>query len=148
MRRRRGTGRPVAPLAAQRRAVLAGSPELQERGRPKFADIVVALAGALRNRGVDADNARLLASVGVAIFQSGFDRWIDDPHAASLSMRIREAAEELAGAVAPTLPPYTPHDEHPSRRATIPERQPMTMATPCPLPPAPRQLWRGRNYRT
>jgi AcrR family transcriptional regulator len=98
----------VAPLAAQRRAVLAGSPELQERGRTKFADVAVALAGALRNRGVDAGQARLLASVGVAIFQSGFDRWVDDPDAASLSTRIREAAEELAGAVAPNAAPVWP----------------------------------------
>jgi AcrR family transcriptional regulator len=91
----------VAPLAAQRRAVVAGSPELQERGRTKFANIAVALAGALGERGVDAGSARLLASVGVAIFQSGFDRWVDDPDAASLSMRISEVAEQLAGAMAP-----------------------------------------------
>ena len=45
--------------------------------------------------------ARLLASVGVTIFQTGFDHWVDDPDAASLAMRIREAAEQLAGAVAP-----------------------------------------------
>jgi AcrR family transcriptional regulator len=90
----------VAPLAAQRRAVVAGSPELQERGRTKFADVAVALAGALGKRGVDDDTARLLASVGVAIFQSGFDRWVDDPVAASLPMRIGEVAEQLAGAVA------------------------------------------------
>jgi len=91
----------VAPLAAQRRAVVAGSPELQERGRTKFADVAVALAGALRKRGVDASDSRLLASVGVAIFQSGFDRWVDDPDAASLSTRINEVAEQLAGVVAP-----------------------------------------------
>jgi AcrR family transcriptional regulator len=91
----------VAPLAAQRRAVVAGSPELQERGRTKFAEVAAALAGALGERGVDADDARLLASVGVAIFQSGFDRWVDDPGAGSLPMRIREVAEQLAGAMTP-----------------------------------------------
>ena len=91
----------VGPLAAQRRAVVAGSPELQERGRTKFADVTAALAGALRKRGVDAGSAQLLASVGVAIFQSGFDSWVDDPNAADLSERITEAAEQLAGAIAP-----------------------------------------------
>ena len=91
----------VGPLAAQRRAVVAGSPELQERGRTKFADVTAALAGALRKRGVDAASAQLLASVGVAIFQSGFDSWVDDPNAADLSERITEAAEQLAGAIAP-----------------------------------------------
>ncbi len=90
----------VAPLAAQRRAVVAASPELQERGRTKFADVAVALAGALGERGVDAVNARLLAGVGVAIFQNGFDRWVDDPDAAPLPVCIREAADQLAGAVA------------------------------------------------
>jgi len=91
----------VGPLAAQRRAVVAGSPELQERGRTKFADVTAALAGALRKRGMDAGSAQLLASVGVAIFQSGFDSWVDDPNAADLSERITEAAEQLAGAIAP-----------------------------------------------
>ena len=89
----------VAPLAAQRRAVVAGSPELQERGRTKFADLAVALAGALGERGVDGGDAQLLARVGVAIFQCGFDRWVDDPDAASLSARIGAAAEQLSGAV-------------------------------------------------
>jgi len=92
----------VAPLAAQRRTVVASSPELQERGRTKFADVTVALADALGKRGVDAGNARLLASVGAAVFQSGFGRWTDHPNAASLSTQIRKAAEELAGAASPT----------------------------------------------
>lgn len=92
----------VAPLAAQRRAVIAGSPELQERGRTKFAEVAAVLAGALVGRGVDAADARLLASVGVAIFQTGFDRWLDDPDAAELPRRIREAAGQLARAVAPS----------------------------------------------
>jgi hypothetical protein len=59
------------------------------------------LAGALRKRGMDAGSAQLLASVGVAIFQGGFDSWVDDPNAADLSERITEAAEQLAGAIAP-----------------------------------------------
>lgn len=91
----------VAPLAAQRRAVVAASPELQERGRTKFADISDALARALAERGTDASHARLLANVGVAIFQAGFDRWVDDPQAASLSTRIRETAEQLAATITP-----------------------------------------------
>jgi AcrR family transcriptional regulator len=111
----------VAPLAAQRRAVVAGSPELQERGRTKFADAAVALTEALAQRGVDPGNARLLASVGVAIFQTGFDHWVDDPDAASLPMRIREAAEQLAGAIAPNaaalyLPTTDPRNTRRRRR--------------------------------
>jgi len=113
----------VAPLAAQRRAVVAGSAELQERGRTKFADIAVALAGALGHRGVDAGNARLLANVGVAIFQRGFDRWVDDPDVATLSRRIHEAAKELSCAVAPdaTHPPTTAYAT-PAAETNYPKR--------------------------
>lgn len=87
--------------AAERRAVIAGSPELQERGRTKFAAVADALAAALRQRGVEASGARLLADVGVAIFRTGFDRWVDSPDGAGLAARIGEAAAELADAVRP-----------------------------------------------
>ncbi len=113
----------VAPLAAHRRAVVAASPELQERGRTKFADVAAALAAALGERGADARDARLLASVGVAIFQSGFDRWADDPQAASLATRISEAAGRLAAAIAPDAAAlYVPATDPatPSSTATIP----------------------------
>jgi AcrR family transcriptional regulator len=94
----------VAPHAAQRRAVIAGSPELQERGRTKFAEVADALAAALRQRGVEALGAGLLADVGVAIFRSGFDRWVDSPDGPDLPARIREAGAELTGAVTPVGP--------------------------------------------
>ncbi len=94
----------VAPHAAQRRAVIACSPELQERGRTKMADVGDALAAALHQRGVEVLGARLLANVGVAIFQSGFDRWVDSPDGADLAARISEAAAELTGAVTPLSP--------------------------------------------
>jgi AcrR family transcriptional regulator len=93
----------VAPHAAQRRAVIASSPELQERGRTKLAAVADALAGALRQRGVQASSARLLANVGVAIFQSGFDRWTANPDSSDLAARISEAAAELTGAVSPPI---------------------------------------------
>lgn len=97
-------GARVAPHAAQRREVIARSPELQERGRTKFADIADALATALHQRGLDPSTSRLLADVAVAIFQSGFDRWVDDPNSSDLATRIREAGAELTSAVA-TLNP-------------------------------------------
>jgi AcrR family transcriptional regulator len=94
----------VAPHAAQRRAVIAASPELQERGRTKFADVTSALVTALLKRGVEPSTARLLANVGVALFQSGFDRWVSD-QGSGLAQRIREAAGELAAAAAPASSP-------------------------------------------
>jgi AcrR family transcriptional regulator len=94
----------VAPHAAQRREVIARSPELQERGRTKFADVADALAAALHQRGMDPPDATLLADVGVAIFRSGFDQWVDGPADADLPTRIREAATRLTGAVALPIP--------------------------------------------
>ena len=89
----------VAPHAAQRREVIARSPELQERGRTKLAAVADALAAALCQRGMDAAGAALLADVGVAIFQSGFDRWVDSPDGPDLPTRIREAGAELERAI-------------------------------------------------
>jgi AcrR family transcriptional regulator len=90
----------VAPHAAQRRAVIAGSPELQERGRTKSAAVTEALVSVLRERGCSATEATLLAGVGSTIFQSGFDRWVDDPGGDDLPTRLREAGAELAQVVA------------------------------------------------
>ncbi|GLY79251.1 TetR/AcrR family transcriptional regulator [Actinoallomurus iriomotensis] len=97
-----------APLAVQRRAVVQASPELQERGRTKFAAATEAVADALRDRGTAASEATLLAQVGVAIFRTAFDRWTDQPDDIGLPARIREAAAELAaslGAVDFAAPP-------------------------------------------
>ncbi|HVV19644.1 MAG TPA: helix-turn-helix domain-containing protein [Pseudonocardiaceae bacterium] len=85
-----------APLAAQRRAVVQASPELQERGRTKFAAVTDAVAEALRDRGTTESEATLLAQVGVAIFRTAFDRWTDQPDDVGLPARIQEAAAELA----------------------------------------------------
>ncbi|MFI5609623.1 TetR/AcrR family transcriptional regulator [Amycolatopsis sp. NPDC051903] len=88
-----------APLAAQRRAVVQASPELQERGRTKFAAVTDAAADALRDRGAAESEATLLAQVGVAIFRTAFERWTDQPDGIGLLARIREAATELAASL-------------------------------------------------
>jgi len=92
-------GAQVAPHAAQRREVIARSPELQERGRTKFAAVAHALRTELLHRGTESATAALLADVGVAVFRTGFDRWVDDPDGADLSVRLRETGAELADAV-------------------------------------------------
>ncbi|MFI6620617.1 helix-turn-helix domain-containing protein [Streptomyces sp. NPDC050528] len=88
-----------APLAAQRRAIVRASPELQERGRTKFAAVTDAVADALRDRGAAESEAMLLAQVGVAIFRTAFERWTDQPDDVGLPARIWEAAAELATSV-------------------------------------------------
>jgi len=91
----------TAPHAAQRQAIVDGSPELQERGRTKFAAVADALDAALRQRGASATSAGLLANVGVALFRTAFDRWVAEPDAATCSARVREAADELTRALSP-----------------------------------------------
>jgi AcrR family transcriptional regulator len=88
-----------APLAAQRRAVVRASPELQERGRTKFAAVTDAVADALRDRGTAESEATLLAQASVAIFRTAFERWTDQPDDVGLPARIRQAAAELAASL-------------------------------------------------
>jgi len=87
------------PHAAQRRAVIKASPELQERERTKFAAVTGALAGALQQRGAAESGARLLGHVGAAIFQAAFERWTDQPGQADFPACVREAAAELASSL-------------------------------------------------
>jgi len=93
-------GGQVASLAAERREVVARSSELQERGRTKFAAVADALAAELVRRGCELASAALLADVGVAIFRTGFDRWVDHPDGDDLAACLREAGAELVDAVA------------------------------------------------
>ena len=92
-------GAQVATHAVQRREVIAHSPELQERGRTKFAAVADALADALVDRGSEPASATLLADVGVAILRTGFDRWVDNLDSDDLAACLREAGAELAEAV-------------------------------------------------
>jgi AcrR family transcriptional regulator len=87
--------------AAERRAIVQASPELQERGRTKFAEATRALETALEQRGAEGATASLLAPVGAAIFWVAFDRWARQPGRESLADRIRETATELAANMQP-----------------------------------------------
>lgn len=90
----------IADQIAQRRQIMAASPELQERGQAKLATVCDSLAAALRERGADPSTAKLFADVGIAIFRTAFDRWTDAPHEADLASRIRETAGRLKDAAA------------------------------------------------
>jgi len=93
-----GLGNRVAEHAPQRRAIVAASPELQERGHAKFAAVAAALAAVLRTRGANESTAQLFADVGVAIFRTGFDQWVTAPGDADLAAHLREAATQLGNA--------------------------------------------------
>ncbi|MEU3641933.1 helix-turn-helix domain-containing protein [Lentzea sp. NPDC034063] len=62
---------------AERRAVIASSPELQERERTKAAAITTALCDALVERGAASEDARLVARLVAVCFQEALERWID-----------------------------------------------------------------------
>ncbi|WP_237047840.1 TetR/AcrR family transcriptional regulator [Lentzea guizhouensis] len=62
--------------AAQRRAVIAFSPELLERERTKRAALMAALGEALRERGVEAGEALLVARLVAVCFEGTIERWI------------------------------------------------------------------------
>ncbi|HUQ60001.1 helix-turn-helix domain-containing protein [Lentzea sp.] len=60
----------------ERRAVIASSPELQERERTKAAAIMTALGEALEERGASADEARLVSRLVAVCFQEALERWM------------------------------------------------------------------------
>lgn len=84
----------------RRRAVIAASPELQERERTKLADCTSALGGVLVERGVAGDTAELVARVGVAIMGTAFARWIDRAGGADFASCFDEAVADVAAGFA------------------------------------------------
>jgi AcrR family transcriptional regulator len=89
------------PRSPERRRVVSGSAELQERERTKFAAVADSLARALQARGATETAARLLADVGIAVFRAAFVRWTDEPDGADFPVYVHAAAAELTGALAP-----------------------------------------------
>jgi AcrR family transcriptional regulator len=88
-------------FSRQRQAVIAATPELQERELIKLASLAAALAGALRQRGVPDQAASLAAEAGTAVFRIAFERWVSataEPGGTGepdLPRLIRESLAEL-----------------------------------------------------
>ena len=82
-------------LAQQRQAIIAASAELQERELIKLASLALALAEALRRRGVNDPAASLTAEAGMAVFKVAFARWVDGTNRQDLPRLIRESLDEL-----------------------------------------------------
>ncbi|HEX7305406.1 helix-turn-helix domain-containing protein [Lentzea sp.] len=62
---------------AQRLAVIAGNDELRERSALKMVGFAVAMADALKARGVPELDAAVAAELGILAFQRGYDRWLE-----------------------------------------------------------------------
>jgi AcrR family transcriptional regulator len=93
-------------LARQRQAIIAATPELLERELIKLANLSIALAGALRHRGVTDPGASLAAEAGVAVFRVAFQRWVGkaggpgDLGGQTLAQLIRDSMDELKSVTA------------------------------------------------
>ena len=87
-------------FARRRQAVIASSPELQERERIKLASIAEALAATLRERGVAEPAASLAAEAGIAVFRIGFERWLAEAGETDLTALIRDSLAELRAVTA------------------------------------------------
>jgi hypothetical protein len=79
----------------QRQSVIAANAELREREVIKLASLAVALADALRRRGVRDPTASLTAEAGIAVFKVAFERWVEEPKRRDLPRLIRDSLDEL-----------------------------------------------------
>jgi AcrR family transcriptional regulator len=102
----------------QRQAVIAANPELLERDLIKNHGIAVGFIDALRQRGVDADTARLAAHVGIQLFIMAYVHWLEAGAKADLAMM----SESVMSVLASIMPPNpTPPPRH--RTARVPANQ-------------------------
>jgi AcrR family transcriptional regulator len=81
--------------ARTRQSVIDQNPALQERERHKLASIAIAVAGALRARGVDELAATLAAESGATVFGIAFARWIREDEQRSLADIAADVLREL-----------------------------------------------------
>ncbi|MBU2670376.1 TetR/AcrR family transcriptional regulator [Actinoplanes bogorensis] len=77
---------------AERRAIIDGSAELQERERTKMAAVTAAMEEAL---GGDPVRAHLLAQIGTVTFQNAYGRWL----ASGGEMSFPEAVRAVTAAI-------------------------------------------------
>lgn len=90
------------PRQRQRHAVILANPELLERELIKHEAAAVALTEALRQRGFDNCEARLAADIGIAVFRSAYDRWLNAGDGTGMSQIIEDVLAVLRTTVAAT----------------------------------------------
>ena len=71
------------------------SSELQERESSKHEAVADAMAAALRDRGIEATTAVLLARSGAALFRTAFESWTRDHGKRSLASHVEETVTQL-----------------------------------------------------
>ncbi len=81
--------------AQQRQRVIATNAELQERELIKLASLGVAIAGALRDRGISSIAASLAGEAGIAVFKIAFERWVEESNEQDLVALIGDSLAQL-----------------------------------------------------
>jgi AcrR family transcriptional regulator len=93
----------LAPRRAlrERAAVIAANPELLERDLVKQHAMALEFADVLERRGVDPDLARVAARVGIQVFLTAYERWLDPEEGAE---DLAAISEELLSTLRAALP--------------------------------------------
>ena len=79
----------------RRMGVINANPELRERELIKMARLADSLTVALRSRGIPESDARLAAEAGIAVFRTGFERWVGGPRSGDLAAVLRDSMAQL-----------------------------------------------------
>jgi AcrR family transcriptional regulator len=83
------------PHSRIRQSVIDQNPALQERERHKLAGLATAVAGALRERGVDEPAATLAAESSTTVFRIAIAQWIAEDERRSLDEITAGVLHEL-----------------------------------------------------
>ena len=123
----------LEPRRAQRarHAVIAANPGLLERDLGKLHGITVGIAGALRQRGVDAETAQLAARVGIQVFFTAYKRWLETRDKADLATITDQAMSLLTTIVPAGSPPPAPR----RKKIRAFAKRPSHVARPTPASP-------------
>jgi AcrR family transcriptional regulator len=86
--------------SVKRQAIIDANPGLRERELIKMSRLAAAIAGTLRQRGVDDPAATLTAEAGVAVFKTAFQRWISEPGQQDFAKLVRDSLGQLRAVTA------------------------------------------------
>jgi AcrR family transcriptional regulator len=92
---------PERTYARRRQTIIDANPDLLERELIKLASLARSIARALRDRGVDAATATLIAEVALGLFRVAFERWIAEGETRGFGELARESVAQLRELAAP-----------------------------------------------
>ncbi|MBM2614429.1 TetR family transcriptional regulator [Actinoplanes sp. LDG1-06] len=83
----------------ERRAIIDGSAELQERERTKMAAVTAAVEEVLLEGGTDPVRARLLAQIALVTFENAYAKWLATDGTAPFTRAVDEVTATIRGVV-------------------------------------------------